>query len=154
LLRFCIGMERNFPVTVDGSKLKDKVDHDVEKGGDGSGTDKTCRVCHMGMDTNQDIELGCACKADLALAHKQCAETWFKIKGNRICEICGSTARNVLVGVEDGEVVDESIEGNTTTTAIPEERNSWPRHRLFNILLACIVFAFVISWLFHFSIPS
>lgn len=145
-------MERNFPVTAEG---KEKAD-DVEKGGDGSGTDRTCRVCHMGMDKNQDIELGCACKADLALAHKQCAETWFKIKGNRTCEICGSTARNV-VGIEDGEVVDESNEGNpttTTTTSIQEERNSWPRHRLLNFLLACIVFAFVISWLFHFSIPS
>lgn len=145
-------MERNFPVTAEG-KLKEKAD-DVEKGGDGSGTDRTCRVCHMGMDKNQDIELGCACKADLALAHKQCAETWFKIKGNRTCEICGSTARNV-VGIEDGEVVDESNEGNTTTTTpIQEESNSWPRHRLLNFLLACIVFAFVISWLFHFSIPS
>jgi hypothetical protein len=144
-------MERNFPVTAE-SKLKEKAD-DVENGGDGSGTDRACRVCHMGMDKNQDIELGCACKADLALAHRQCAETWFKIKGNRICEICGSTARNV-VGIEDGEVVDESNEGNPTTTTIPEERNSWPRHRLLNFLLACIVFAFVISWLFHFSIPS
>lgn len=144
-------MARNFPVTAE-SKLKEKVD-DIEKGGDGSGTERACRVCHMGMDKNQDIELGCACKADLAIAHKQCAETWFKIKGNRTCEICGSTARNV-VGIEDGEVVDEPTEGNTSSTAITEERNSWPRHRLLNLLLACIVFAFVVSWLFHFSFPS
>ena len=71
----------------------------------------------------------------------------------RTCEICGSTARNV-VGIEDEEVVEEPTEGNTTITAIPEERNSWPRHRLLNVLLACIVFAFVISWLFHFSFLS
>lgn len=49
---------------------------------------KDCRICHLSMDaTNQDsgipIELGCSCKADLAAAHKQCAEAWFKIKGNK-----------------------------------------------------------------------
>lgn len=51
---------------------------------------KDCRICHLSMDaTNQDcgsgtpIELGCCCKDDLAAAHKQCAETWFKIKGNK-----------------------------------------------------------------------
>ncbi|GFY84541.1 RING/FYVE/PHD zinc finger superfamily protein [Actinidia rufa] len=31
----------------------------------------------------KSIELGCACKEDLAAAHKQCAEAWFKIKGNK-----------------------------------------------------------------------
>lgn len=49
---------------------------------------KDCRICHLSMDaTNQDsgipIELGCSCKDDLAASHKQCAEAWFKIKGNR-----------------------------------------------------------------------
>ncbi|KAK0586088.1 hypothetical protein LWI29_000727 [Acer saccharum] len=38
--------------------------------------------------TNQEsglrIEFGCFCKADLAAAHKHCAEAWFKIKGNKV----------------------------------------------------------------------
>nr|GMD50894.1 Zinc finger, RING-CH-type [Ipomoea batatas] len=67
-------------------------------------TDRDCRICHLSMDSeNQEpsgtggvfIELGCSCKDDLAAAHKHCAEAWFKIKGNRICEICGSIASNV-----------------------------------------------------------
>ncbi|XLU92720.1 hypothetical protein S245_007072 [Arachis hypogaea] len=35
------------------------------------------------------IELGCSCKDDLAAAHKVCAKTWFKIKGNvlRFCPL-------------------------------------------------------------------
>ncbi|KAL3650225.1 hypothetical protein CASFOL_006628 [Castilleja foliolosa] len=47
-----------------------------------------CRICYLSLDitNNQDsgipIELGCSCKDDLAVAHKQCAEAWFKIKGN------------------------------------------------------------------------
>lgn len=52
--------------------------------------ERDCRICHLSMDmsmSNQEsgtpIELGCSCKDDLAAAHKQCAEAWFKIKGNK-----------------------------------------------------------------------
>lgn len=50
--------------------------------------ERDCRICHMSLDSsNQEsgvsIELGCSCKHDLAAAHKHCAETWFKIKGNK-----------------------------------------------------------------------
>lgn len=49
---------------------------------------RVCRICHLHTDaTNQDsgllFELGCSCREDLAVAHKQCAEAWFKIKGNK-----------------------------------------------------------------------
>lgn len=122
-------------------------------------SEKECRICHLALEVSTQeagtsIVLGCACKADLAAAHKQCAEAWFKIKGNRTCEICGSTARNVN-GVEDGDFMEQWNEGSTTTTpASTEPRNFWRGHRFLNFLLACMVFAFVISWLFHFNIPS
>lgn len=50
--------------------------------------EKDCRICHLsfessGPETWVSIELGCSCKGDLASAHKHCAETWFKIKGNK-----------------------------------------------------------------------
>ncbi|CAN1770197.1 hypothetical protein LINPERHAP1_LOCUS11535 [Linum perenne] len=50
--------------------------------------EKDCRICHLDLESNIHesgipIELGCSCKNDLAAAHKQCAETWFKIKGNK-----------------------------------------------------------------------
>lgn len=53
-----------------------------------SKSEKDCRICHLSLDaTNQEsgipIELGCSCKDDLAAVHKQCAEAWFKIKGNK-----------------------------------------------------------------------
>lgn len=56
--------------------------------------ERDCRICHLGLDsgggggggggTDSDtpIQLGCCCRGDLGTAHKQCAETWFKIKGN------------------------------------------------------------------------
>lgn len=53
-----------------------------------SQSERDCRICHMSLDaanleSGVPIELGCSCKADLAAAHKHCAETWFKIKGNK-----------------------------------------------------------------------
>lgn len=50
--------------------------------------DRDCRICHLslqspGPESGVAIELGCSCKDDLAAAHKHCAETWFKIKGNK-----------------------------------------------------------------------
>lgn len=158
--------------------LSDSSDVDLEKGPDpevkapegnapsdqgrqldriGSQSEKECRICHLTLETNQEagasMVLGCSCKDDLAAAHKQCAEAWFKIRGNRICEICGSTARNVI-GIENTDFMEQWNEGSTATPAPTEPRNFWRGHRFLNFLLACMVFAFVISWLFHFNIPS
>ncbi|CAA3013673.1 involved in mRNA turnover and stability [Olea europaea subsp. europaea] len=51
----------------------------------------------MGYRHNQDklIELGCACKSDLALAHYACALKWFVNHGSTICEICGCVTKNI-----------------------------------------------------------
>ncbi|OWM87449.1 hypothetical protein CDL15_Pgr022560 [Punica granatum] len=127
--------------------------------------ERDCRICHLSLvGSNQDpIELGCACKDDLAAAHKQCAEAWFKIKGNLTCEICGSVACNVSVADNDSEPLhrwDIEAPEPTAVITIPviiqprQSRNFWPGHRFLNFLLACMVFAFIISWLFHFNFPS
>lgn len=127
--------------------------------------ERDCRICHLSMDmTNHasgtPIELGCSCKDDLAAAHKQCAEAWFKIKGNKTCEICGSIARNVAgaIEIQMTEQWNEANDGSTVPPSGPappaESRNFWQGHRFLNFLLACMVFAFVISWLFHFNVPS
>lgn len=74
----------------------------------------------------------------------------------RICEICGSTACNV-VGFGDAEFMEQWNEsGNSAATQAPanETRRFWQGHRFLNFLLACMVFAFVISWLFHFNVPG
>ncbi|XP_073036412.1 uncharacterized protein [Primulina eburnea] len=125
---------------------------------------RDCRICHLNTDSaNQDsgllFELGCSCKDDLAVAHKHCAEAWFKIKGNKICEICGSVAQNVS-GTDEAELAQPRNGSNDSTTTgimpttVSESRNIWQGHRLVNFLLACVVFAFVISWLFHFNTRS
>ncbi|MBA0819070.1 hypothetical protein Gohar_025540 [Gossypium harknessii] len=126
--------------------------------------EKDCRICHLGLESNSHesgvpIELGCSCKDDLAAAHKLCAEAWFKIRGNKTCEICHSIARNV-VGVNEGTDQSNDTNSSTTTAAVPgpaahtDTPSFWHGHRILNFLLACMVFAFVISWLFHFNMPS
>ncbi|BAS90657.1 Os04g0581502, partial [Oryza sativa Japonica Group] len=50
--------------------------------------ERNCRICHLGLDSavaesGSSMFLGCSCKDDLSCAHKQCAETWFKFRGNR-----------------------------------------------------------------------
>ncbi|CDP04595.1 unnamed protein product [Coffea canephora] len=51
----------------------------------------------MGYDQNEDrlLELGCACKNDLALVHYACALKWFVNHGSTVCEICGCVAKNI-----------------------------------------------------------
>ncbi|KAL6853672.1 hypothetical protein ACP4OV_019701 [Aristida adscensionis] len=120
-----------------------------------------CRICHLGLESaaaesGAGIMLGCSCKDDLSRAHKQCAETWFKIRGNKICEICGSAACNVA-GFSDADFIDQWNESSTAAgaqAAASEPRRFWQGHRFLNFLLACMVFAFVISWLFHFNVPG
>ncbi|XP_078178867.1 RING/FYVE/PHD zinc finger superfamily protein [Carex rostrata] len=142
------------------------ADPEVNKGSPSSEkAEKNCRICHLslegsGSETGTGIVLGCSCKDDLAAAHRQCAETWFKIKGNKTCEICGSTARNVI-GTGEAEFIEHWNEANsnsstTAPVAVPtnEARRFWHGHRFLNFLLACMVFAFVISWLFHFNVPG
>ncbi|KAL3639458.1 hypothetical protein CASFOL_017365 [Castilleja foliolosa] len=129
--------------------------------------ERDCRICHLslisnshgpGPDSGFAIELGCSCKDDLAAAHKNCAESWFKIKGNKTCEICNSVARNV-VGPIDTEVAQQATESavavNTPPSPMPsttETRTCLNGHQILNFLLACMVFGFVISWLFDLNI--
>ncbi|KAJ8553078.1 hypothetical protein K7X08_020471 [Anisodus acutangulus] len=130
-----------------------------------------CRICHLSLlksggissvgdqfvqehSVGMAIELGCSCKGDLGAAHKQCAETWFKTKGNTICEICGTIALNIA-GEQTNEDNNATVSTLATSTApvpLSESQGFWHGRGVMNFLLASMVFAFVISWLFHFNI--
>lgn len=85
---------------------------------------------------------------------------FFLLYNSRTCEICGSLARNVA-GANEAELMEQWNETNDAAAAAAtapvnptETQNFWQGHRFLNFLLACMVFAFVISWLFHFNVPS
>ncbi|KAL7583977.1 hypothetical protein Lser_V15G42438 [Lactuca serriola] len=134
---------------------------------------KQCRICHLKFDGGDDeedngeaLELGCDCKGDLAAAHKKCALTWFLIKQDLKCEICGSVVHNVgaLVQNVDYEAIvqvgnngdqDEVQPPESSASVVdPENGSSTSMHgrRIVNVMLGCMTFGFVISWLFHFNV--
>ncbi|KAK2975882.1 hypothetical protein RJ640_015313 [Escallonia rubra] len=133
----------------------------------GKREERDCRICHSRLvggggghgdggaaaAARAGFELGCDCKGDMGAAHRQCAETWFKIKGNTTCEICGATALNVA-GEQSNEASNATgaAAANTAPTILPETRSFWHGRRIMNFLLACMVFAFIVSWLFHFNV--
>ncbi|KAG2262681.1 hypothetical protein Bca52824_069760 [Brassica carinata] len=125
-----------------------------------SQSEKDCRICHMNLDaTNLEagvpIELGCSCKDDLAAASRL-ERRWLGFE-LEICEVCGSIAGNVEVEIEETRnEVDGTVNQSLRMSGPPlvETRSFWQGHRFLNFLLACMVFAFVISWLFHFNVHS
>ncbi|CAN7114761.1 unnamed protein product [Brassica rapa subsp. narinosa] len=140
-----------------------------------------CRICHLPLKTNKEdeeeensdeqeeddeareddveeeyyglpLQLGCSCKGDLGVAHSKCAETWFKIKGNMTCEICGAMAINVA-GEQSNQESNASAHSQTAAGQTQTEtRGSWHGRRVMNFLLAVMIFAFIVSWLFHFKV--
>ncbi|KAG5533469.1 hypothetical protein RHGRI_027595 [Rhododendron griersonianum] len=101
------------------------------------------------------VLLLCAENQDIVLVYATVDDDG--VRNLRTCEICGSTARNVA-GVNEAELLEQWNEANDAVAVGPvpsaETRRFWRGSRFLNFLLACMVFAFVISWLFHFNVPS
>lgn len=134
--------------------------------GDGKGFrenpdgERVCRICHLGSEqllettattstTVNLIQLGCACKDELGVAHSDCAEAWFKLKGNRLCEICGQSAKNIT-GVGDYRFMEEWNERRFIGSSSSSERGGcWRGQPFCNFLMACLVIAFVLPWFFR-----
>lgn len=138
-----------------GSCVVDVGDENGEKMGD-FGSQRQCRICHLsalesGKTLMDLITLGCGCKGELAFAHSHCAEAWFKLKGNRICEICGESANNIT-GAADARFMEEWNENRSTVSDIEaseRRRGCWQGQPLCNFLMACLVIAFVLPWFFR-----
>lgn len=138
-----------------------------EKIGEYSGGERVCRICHLNSDQSNEmmttraglIELGCGCKDELGIAHGHCAESWFKIRGIRQCEICGETAKNVMgvgdyrfmeawnqAGAQGGEGGGGSNAGGVSDGS---DRGCCGRQPFCNFLMGCLVIAFVLPWFFR-----
>ncbi|XP_042521031.1 uncharacterized protein LOC122094330 [Macadamia integrifolia] len=114
--------------------------------------EKICRICLLSSDQSSDvsetIQLGCDCKEELGFAHRHCAEAWFRLKGNRCCEICGETAKNIT-GVGDIRFMEEWNESGFAASSNNRSRRGggcWRGQPFCNFLMACLVIAFVLPW--------
>lgn len=123
--------------------------HADKDGGKDPESERTCRICHLRSEGSELFELGCGCKGDLGIAHRHCAETWFMVKGNRFCEICGANAKNIT-GENDSKFMDEWYERGESSNRDPSERCScWRQQPFCNFLMACLVIAFILPWFFR-----
>ncbi|XP_064966286.1 uncharacterized protein LOC135613156 [Musa acuminata AAA Group] len=130
---------------------------------------RECRICYLALENSASesgppIVLGCSCKHDLAVAHERCAQTWFEAKGNRICEICGSTAKNVVPS-GDAASTEQMNEGDdpamapaqpsssSSSSSSSSDRSLWRRQCFLNFLLTFLVFLCAFSWLYHYNLP-
>ncbi|XP_073157642.1 uncharacterized protein [Henckelia pumila] len=117
---------------------------------------RVCRICHLsakesGKSLMGLIELGCRCKGELGVAHLDCAEAWFRVRGNRFCEICGDAAKNIK-GVSDyGFMEAWNDRSSTDPSNLTSEgsRRCLRGQPLCNFLMACLVIAFVLPWFFR-----
>ncbi|KAK6133541.1 hypothetical protein DH2020_032670 [Rehmannia glutinosa] len=128
---------------------------DINSNGFVGENQRVCRICHLnakesGKTSIELIELGCGCKGELGVAHSHCAEAWFRVRGNRLCEICGETAKNIT-GVGDSGFMEEWNESrsDTFTTSSDGNRRCLRGQPLCNFLMACLVIAFVLPWFFR-----
>ncbi|KAL8460691.1 hypothetical protein ACS0TY_031492 [Phlomoides rotata] len=122
---------------------------------DYSGEDgRICRICHLSAEESGKkgvdlMEVGCGCKGELGVAHLPCAEAWFRVKGNRLCEICGEIARNIT-GIGDNGFMEEWNETDSDNhNASDERRRCCNRQPLCNFIMSCLVIAFVLPWFFR-----
>ncbi|KAL3520057.1 hypothetical protein ACH5RR_018206 [Cinchona calisaya] len=147
------GKELNDDLTVEEGKYSCRID---VKCGNFDGEDqRLCRICHLSKSENEKdlidlIELGCGCRGEIGFAHTHCAEAWFKLRGHRLCEICGEIAKNVI-GVSDNRFLEEWNEQGLTSSTVSssERRGCWHGQPLCNFLMACLVIAFVLPWFFR-----
>lgn len=115
--------------------------------------EKVCRICHLVSDQSAEsstelVQLGCGCKDELGVAHIHCAEAWFKLRGNRLCEICGKTAKNVT-GVGDNRFMEEWNEARYVASNSNPSDRCWRGRPFCNFVMACLVVAFVLPWFFR-----
>lgn len=118
--------------------------------------ERVCRICHLdtfegGKRLMDLIEIGCGCKGELGFVHSHCAETWFKLKGNRLCEICREIAKNVT-GISDNRFIEEWNEARYIAggTGLAErDRGFWRGQPFCNLLIACLIIFFLIPWFFR-----
>ncbi|KAJ0964883.1 hypothetical protein J5N97_026021 [Dioscorea zingiberensis] len=128
---------------------------DVKCGGGAVGdadheTEKICRICHLspdqccdagggegGSEGSEMIQIGCGCRGELGIAHRHCAEAWFRVKGNRCCEICGVNAKNIT-GEDDSSFMEEWHErrmfGNRRRRNLSERDSCWRVQRYMDVL--------------------
>ncbi|KAK6134327.1 hypothetical protein DH2020_031950 [Rehmannia glutinosa] len=123
-----------------------------------SKAEKVCRICHFCIEPSSGelelIALGCDCKGELGSPRQHCAQAWFGLKGDsRLCEICGKTADNIrnINSEETSIFVMEWNEMRLVPLDLdnPRESSCRCKRSFYNLVLGCLVLAFLLLWFFR-----
>jgi len=73
---------------------------DAPPAGRDSSRPACCLICldpltKEDFETGAAIALACACRGDLALRHRACADRWAAVKGDRVCDVCRVPVANL-----------------------------------------------------------
>ncbi|GBG71934.1 hypothetical protein CBR_g10871 [Chara braunii] len=75
-----------------------------------------CRICHSELNEGGEaFKLECSCRGDLALAHKDCAVKWFRLKGTSTCEVCKNDVKNLVVELQRRANPNDTMEDDVVT---------------------------------------
>ncbi|CAN0910997.1 hypothetical protein LINGRAPRIM_LOCUS1434 [Linum grandiflorum] len=162
------GQEKLDAALDEGGKVAKTGSYVIEMSWD-EGGEKVCRICHLMssegsilegaavtgvvVTSMELIQLGCGCKDELGVVHSHCGEAWFKLKGNRVCEICGETAKNITGVADNIRFMEEWNQMRLIHTNPAQSGRGgggcWRGQPFCNFLMACLVIAFVLPWFFR-----
>ncbi|KAG0600865.1 hypothetical protein M758_11G067100 [Ceratodon purpureus] len=124
---------------------KGKGDIEEEEEETISEEEAVCRICMDSLteEFGETLKMECCCLGEMALAHKECAFKWFGIKGDRVCEVCGSVVNNIPVTVVRFPAQETTIHVQSTESQPVNRASVWKDILFMGVINMLAYFCFI-----------